>query len=835
MRFPSGVPGFDALIQGGFPSGAAVIVQGPAGREKDAFLLQFVADALRRGAAALVLLASVSPAKYEADLREAGVDVDLAIAEQRLRFVDWFTYKEEAVQDVEAEGPTFRASIDLANVGIAVSRAIAALPREGEKCAAIEILSPALSVYDLPVVYGFAQSTKAKLERFGFTGLFVLEKEMHDERTLSSLHQPFDGVVDIERVREGDSLVRKIAVLSLKGTAAQSKYVPIEVGADRVLRVTTISDRERSLRKQEELIKSNPKDPKLWLATARNLNAMGERERALRCVEAALNLDSHDADAWRLKAEVLEAMGRKDEALNARTRAFAAPVSAVKLEDAAARLLGVVEPRLRLNPRDPDALFVKAAAQAKMDAIAEAIRTLEALADADEAYPGLWVLKAKLHARLGEREKAQESRQRAIEVDKRLAREREAQRPPPPPPEASFECPECGATVGEHDTVCPSCGVLFEVEGAPKPEVPPAPRPPPSPRPRPEVARPGMTNGLVKEKPRGAGRTNGLVNGTRGRTNGLVNGTRGRTNGLVNGTRGAGRTNGLVNGTKGRTNGLVNGTRGRTNGLVNGTRGRTNGLVNGTRGHTNGVTNGLVEGLRSLRSGMTNGLTNGSGFTNGLGSKRYSRESRRNRWKIFLIPLTFVLLVAIPFLSADLGRGGGPQIDGAFDDWAGAPGHAFPAGGPDPNVALDRVEFMNGTDAMFLLVQVQGTQILAGGPTPPGVMNAVYVFVDTDRDAATGYPIRGIGADRLVDIQGHGGTVMSAIAYSASQASPDRRDWRSWTDPAPIAAAASGNRLEMAVDWLLLGDSPRSPVFLVASQGWDDTVDFADSALAVTP
>jgi len=129
VRLPSGVPGFDALVQGGFPSGAAVVVQGPAGREKDTFLFQFIAEGLRRGAAALIVLASVSPAKYQQDLREAGVDVDRAVAENRLKFVDWFAYKEETVQDVEQDGPVFRASIDLANVGIAISRAIAALPR----------------------------------------------------------------------------------------------------------------------------------------------------------------------------------------------------------------------------------------------------------------------------------------------------------------------------------------------------------------------------------------------------------------------------------------------------------------------------------------------------------------------------------------------------------------------------------------------------------------------------------------------------------------------------------------------------------------------------------
>src|SRR2546426_3509951 len=340
MRIPSGIPGFDALVEGGLPSGSAIVVQGPAGREKDTFLLQFVAEGLRQGAAVLVVLSSVSPAKYEMDLREAGIDVDAAIRENRLKFVDWFTYKEEAVQDVEADGPTFRASIDLANVGIAISRALAALPREATKRAVVEVLSPALSIYDLPNVFGFAQSTKAKLERFGFTSLFVLQKEMHDERTLSTLHQPFDGVIDIDRAREGDAIVRKVAVLSLNGTVSQSKYVPIEIGTDRILRVPAGSERERTLRKQEELIKSNPKDPKLWLATARNLKSMGENERALKCLDAALNLDVHDADAWRLKADVLEAMGRREDAEKAREHTTLPAARAAKKEDAATRLLG---------------------------------------------------------------------------------------------------------------------------------------------------------------------------------------------------------------------------------------------------------------------------------------------------------------------------------------------------------------------------------------------------------------------------------------------------------------------------------------------------------------
>jgi len=784
VRTASGVPGFDALVQGGFPDGASVVVQGPAGAEKDAFLFQFIAEGLRTKAAVLIVLSSVSPAKFQQDLRAAGVDVDAAIKENRLRFVDWFSYKEEAVQDIEVEGPTFRASIDLANVGIAISRAIAALPRDGEKRAALEILSPALNVYDLPNVYGFAQSSKAKLERFGFTSLFVLEKEMHDERTLSSLHQPFDGVVDIERVREGDQLLHKLAVLSMKGTVAESKYLPLEMGADRVLRVSAVSERERTLRRQEELIKSNPKDPTLWLATARNLRGMGENERALKCVEAALNLAPDDTEAWRFKAELLDALGRGEEAQRARGRAAkAAPLPPPPKDETATRLLGVVEQKLRQNPRDPDALFVKAAALTKTEDTKGAIDVLETLAIIDDTYPGLWVLKAKIHARRGERDKAQQARLRAQEIERRLeraARDREARRapPPPPPPEARYECPVCSASVGERDATCPSCGVVFEIEEVPAREAP---------RPKPEIARRGLTNGLARESRRAVGRTNGLVNGTSGRTNGLVNGT----------------------------------------------RGRTNGLVNGTRGRTNGVTNGLVNGLRSLRSGMTNGLTNGSGFTNGLGSHRYARETRRNRWKVFMIPAVFAILLAAPLLSPDRGAGGVPIIDGQFGDWAGVPGHPMAGGGNDTNIDIVNVSVLQAGDHVFLRVEVnaQGT-LLAGGPNPPGKMNGIYVFVDEDRTAGTGYPIRGLGADWLLEVQGRGGSVLRSLAYAYSASIADRRDWRGWTDPRPIAAASAGRQLELALDFLLLGVN-RDPVFLVASLGWNDATDFADLHLGV--
>ncbi|HKZ63231.1 MAG TPA: ATPase domain-containing protein [Thermoplasmata archaeon] len=758
MRLSSGVPGFDALVQGGFPSGIAVVIQGPAGREATTFLLQFIAEGLRSGGSALVLVSSISPDRYRQELRDAGVDVDRAIAENRLKFVDWFTYKENPVQDVEEDGPVFRASIDLANVSSAISHAIKTLPKDGGRRAALEILSPALNVYDLPAVYGFAQSAKAKLERARFTSLFVVEKGMLDDRTVSSLHQPFDGVVDIERAREGDEIVRKMAVLSLEGTAAESNYVPLDVGADGILRVSAGSLRARTLLHQAERIKSAPKDPMLWLATARNLRAMGNLEQALRCAEAALKIEADHQEAWRFKAEVLDALGRNDEAKLARARGSLGAASS-KNGSAATRFLAVAERRLRRNPRDADALFVRAAVQARAEDLRGAIATLETLADVDETYPGLWVLKTKLHARRGELQKAQESLARRLEVEKR------PERPAPEPePVVSDFCPICATVVGEDERTCPTCGLEFASGRKPAPlpiaettadasaGSPQAPHPKARPSRRSGQAQLGLTNGLRRDTQRAVGRTNGLASATRTWAQGATN------------------------------------------------------------------------GLRSLRTGMTNGLTNGSGFTNGLGSVRHRQEVRAKRWKVFLIPAVFALLLVAPLMVAEPPRGPYPiMIDGEFSDWSAVPLLASTAPPTvSPNVDLVRFGVADDVDFLAFYFEVVGTA-LAGGGSPP-IMDSFCAFLDVDRNLDTGYVVAGLGADRRIEISGSAGRVQSADV-SDWDANRDRHDWNGWIKSTAISAAVRGSRVEAYVDWLALVPTKRAIDVSFHTMSYDGTVD----------
>src|SRR5881397_2785641 len=379
-RLPTGVPGFDAMVQGGLPVGSSVVLQGPPGQEKLRFALMFLAEGLKSGGSGLVVTSSESPDSVIAELRELGVDLDSVTNENRLRVVDWYSWSEETVQDTEERGPVVRSSIDLTNLGVALSRAIAGLTGEQPGRALIELLSPATNVYEVTQVYAFAQTTKRKLDRHRFTSLVLIEKEMHSASELTTLHQPFDGVIEIERSRTGARIVRKLGVLHLKDTASDPTFRVLEMS-------------EAGLRVVADPAK--PTEP----------GSVGRGKV----------LESQDERAQRLRL-----------------------------------ILQIATERLKLNPQDADALFAMAAAQATLDDAKGGLDTLDRLAQIDSAYPGLWVLKTKLHAKLGQADLARQSRVRAFESEPEAAKA----------VDATVPCPMCEAPVAIDATSCANCGEI---------------------------------------------------------------------------------------------------------------------------------------------------------------------------------------------------------------------------------------------------------------------------------------------------------------------------------------------------------------------------------------
>jgi KaiC/GvpD/RAD55 family RecA-like ATPase/Flp pilus assembly protein TadD len=497
MSTTSGVGGFDSFLVGGFPKGASIILQGPSGAEKELFCLQFVVEGLRRGESVIVILSSKSPKKFLKMLSEHGIDIEKVLKEKKIIIIDWFSHKIESIKDVQDEGVVLRCSADLKNVSIALGKALSKV--KGDKVRAVaEILSPALSTYTVQEVYKFAQGCKAKLDLKNTTTLFLLEMEMHDRVTISSLQQPFDGVVEIIREKVEDRIVRKIGVLSMKDSDVPSRYEVLNLDRNEVwvgekkeaimdcpkcgasiaesaercpsckLEIKKFIDRLSMIDRQ---IKLNPRNPNAWFSRGMTLADMGSLEKALKCFETALKLDDKKKSAWNAKAEIFTKMGKHEEAARCYKKALELAsgdmegkvgesfVEEKAVEDILQDLMKdemenrylkdyvIYDDRTKRDKNDIDAWFLKAAILTKMGKYKDAMNSLHQVTRIDLKYPEVWTAKGEVYSKLGDHKKAALCYQRAQEhLDTKVA------------------CPICGNFVDANDTMCEKCGTEFESE-----------------------------------------------------------------------------------------------------------------------------------------------------------------------------------------------------------------------------------------------------------------------------------------------------------------------------------------------------------------------------------
>ena len=283
----------------------------------------------------------------------------------------------------------------------------------------------------------------------------------------------------------------------------------------------------------------------------------------------------------------------------------------------------------------------------------------------------------------------------------------------------------------------------------------------------------------------------------------------------------SGRTNGVGTGhVNGRTNGRTNG---RVNGLA---EGRVNGLTNGAA-HGRGATNGLG----GFTNGRTNGLVNGNGFTNGRrGRYGPSRIPAQPHWARSLVGIAAViaLMVLVPVLASILSPAPGGYapiaIDHNFSEWnaykayVNAPPQTF----YNPDVNLLEVKMATDASNLYVYAQVQGLFFQAGWTNGT---ESVFLFVDQDRSAATGYPIGGMGADLLAVVTGWDGRIQSTVLYAFNESGVARsNDFRRFLPAGTVSAAFEGNQFEVQIPMYTDPAQARVLVYCLDNRGNQDSM-----------
>jgi len=83
-RIPSGIPGLDKLMEGGFVKGSTILVSGSAGTGKTIFCVQFLLEGLRKGEICMFITLEESPEDIIGDVKRFGWDLEKYINEKKL-------------------------------------------------------------------------------------------------------------------------------------------------------------------------------------------------------------------------------------------------------------------------------------------------------------------------------------------------------------------------------------------------------------------------------------------------------------------------------------------------------------------------------------------------------------------------------------------------------------------------------------------------------------------------------------------------------------------------------------------------------------------------------
>jgi len=97
-RSPSGIPGLDAVLQGGYPTNTTIALRAEPSNASELFLQQFVSQGLKLGSSVIYCCMSRHPASLVKSMRQTGMDISEAIANNQLVLLDCFSMQKQPVE-----------------------------------------------------------------------------------------------------------------------------------------------------------------------------------------------------------------------------------------------------------------------------------------------------------------------------------------------------------------------------------------------------------------------------------------------------------------------------------------------------------------------------------------------------------------------------------------------------------------------------------------------------------------------------------------------------------------------------------------------------------------
>lgn len=204
--------------------GTNLLVSGPPMTGKRTLAMEWLASGAREGDGAIVVSTKDSAERVRADFAEL---VGERTEEPLLGLVDCVTRQQGTATLTDDPLVHYASSpVDLTGIGIELSELLRYFYEERgvtRNRVLLHSLSTLLMYSNLQTVFRFLHVFTGRVQSADALGLFIIDETGHDEQTMSTLKQLFDGAIE---VREGDSTGGREA--RMVGVAGGADWRPIE-------------------------------------------------------------------------------------------------------------------------------------------------------------------------------------------------------------------------------------------------------------------------------------------------------------------------------------------------------------------------------------------------------------------------------------------------------------------------------------------------------------------------------------------------------------------------------------------------------------------------------
>jgi KaiC/GvpD/RAD55 family RecA-like ATPase len=218
-RTPSGVPGFDALVDGGLLPNRLYVLSGPPGSGKTTFSAQFAAEGIANGESCMYLTMHETEAELRRDMAQFDFDFDRVADSDGFRFVNLVDKTGNSLTDPGSNRTGVSALTDKI-VAYADSQKVDRL------------VVDSTMLLDHFFADGETEMTQFLTALKSGSATTLLISEMTDPSAYADEHFLAHGVIFFHNFLDSAGMTRGVQVVKMRGTDVDTEIRPLSFSAE---------------------------------------------------------------------------------------------------------------------------------------------------------------------------------------------------------------------------------------------------------------------------------------------------------------------------------------------------------------------------------------------------------------------------------------------------------------------------------------------------------------------------------------------------------------------------------------------------------------------------